>query len=103
MCSSDLERLPGFFASIPTWREQGADSVVSNWRGVFGPRGMSAAQVAYWENVFQRTVETADWKNEMVVLNGLAEFMGAARLKKYLEEDYADIKAFLIDLEMVKR
>ena len=100
---SSAERLPGFFASIPTWREQGADSVVSNWRGVFGPRGMSAAQVAYWENVFQRTVETADWKNEMVVLNGLAEFMGATRLKKYLEEDYADIKAFLIELEMAKR
>jgi hypothetical protein len=39
----------------------------------------------------------------MVVLNGLAEFMGATRLKKYLEEDYADIKAFLIELEMAKR
>jgi putative tricarboxylic transport membrane protein len=99
---SSAERLPGFFASIPTWREQGADSVVSNWRGVFGPRGMSAAQVAYWENIFQRTVETADWKNEMVVLNGLAEFMSAAQLKRYMETDYADIKAFLAAIDLVK-
>ena len=35
---SSAQRLPGFFAGIPTWREQGANSVVSNWRGVFGRR-----------------------------------------------------------------
>jgi putative tricarboxylic transport membrane protein len=100
---SSAQRLPGFFAGIPTWREQGANSVVSNWRGVFGPKGMSAPQVAYWENNFQRLTETPEWKNEMVTLNGLAEFMGAARLKKYMEEDYADIKAFLVDLELAKK
>ena len=100
---SSAERLPGFFAGIPTWREQGANTVVSNWRGVFGPKGMSAAQVAFWENTFQRLVETPEWKAEMVTLNGLSEFMGAARLKKYMEEDYAEIKAFLVELELAKK
>ena len=100
---SSAERLPGFFASIPTWREQGANAVVSNWRGMFGPRGMTPAQVAYWENNFQKLVDTPDWKAEMVTLNGLAEFMGAARLKKYMEEDYAEIKAFLVELELAKK
>lgn len=100
---SSAQRLPGFFAAIPTWREQGADAVVSNWRGVFGPRGMSAVQAAYWENNFQRLVETPEWKAEMVMLNGVAEFMGAARLKKYLEEDYAEVKAFLLVLELAKK
>ena len=100
---SSAERLPGFFAGIPTWREQGANSVVSNWRGVFGPKGLSPAHVAYWENNFQKLVETPEWKNEMVTLNGLAEFMGAARLKKYMEEDYAEIRAFLVELELAKK
>lgn len=100
---SSAERLPGFFAGIPTWKEQGANAVVSNWRGVFGPKGMSAAQVAFWENTFQRLVETPEWKAEMVTLNGLSEFMGAARLKKYMEEDYAGIKAFLVELELAKQ
>ncbi len=100
---SSAERLPGFFAGIPTWREQGANAVVSNWRGVFGAKGMTPAQVAYWENTFLRLVETPDWKAEMVTLNGLAEFMGAARLKKYMEEDYAEIKAFLVELELAKK
>ena len=40
---SSPRRLPGFFAGIPTWREQGANAVVSNWRGIFGPRGMTLA------------------------------------------------------------
>ena len=100
---SSAQRLPGFFAGIPTWREQGANAVVSNWRGVFGPKGMTPAQVAYWENNFQRLTETADWKTEMITLNGLAEFMGAARMKKYMEEDYAEIKAFLVELELAKK
>ena len=100
---SSAQRLPGFFADIPTWREQGANSVVSNWRGVFGPRGMRAAQMAYWESLFQRLMETPDWKNEMVTLNGLSEFMGAARMKKFMEEDYAEVKAFLVELELAKK
>ena len=100
---SSAQRLPGFFSGIPTWREQGANAVVSNWRGVFGPRGMTPAQVAYWESTFQRLVDTPDWKAEMVTLNGLSEFMGAARLKKYMEEDYAEIKAFLVELELAKK
>ena len=100
---SSAERLPGFFAGIPTWKEQGANAVVSNWRGVFGPRNMTPAQVAYWENNFQKLTETPEWKAEMATLNGLSEFMGAARLKKYMEEDYAEIKAFLAELELAKK
>ena len=100
---SSAQRLPGFFSGIHTWREQGANAVVSNWRGVFGPKGMTPAQVVYWENNFQRLVDTAEWKSEMINLNGLAEFMSAARMKKYMEEDYAEIKAFLTELELVKK
>lgn len=100
---SSADRLPGFFSAIPTWREQGADSVVSNWRAVFGPRGMSAPQVAYWESVFQRAVDSAEWKNEMATLNGLAEFMTSAQLRRYMETDYTEIKAFLTELELVKK
>ena len=100
---SSAERLPGFFAGIPTWREQGANAVVSNWRGVFGPRKMTPAQAAWWEATFQKLVESAEWKAEMVNLNGLSEFMGAARMRKYMEEDYAEIKAFLVELELAKK
>ena len=100
---SSEERLPGFFSAIPTWREQGANSVVSNWRAVFGPRGMTPAQVAYWEDIFQRLIDTPDWKVEMVKVNGITRFMGAAPMKKYMEEQYPEIKALLVELELAKK
>lgn len=100
---SSAQRLPGFFAGIPTWREQGANAVVSNWRAMFGAKNMTTAQVAYWEANFQKLVETPEWKAEMANLNGLSEFMGAARFKKFMEEDYAEIKAFLVALELAKK
>ncbi len=100
---SSAQRLPGHFSHIPTWREQGADSVVSNWRGMFGPKHMTTAQVAFWEAQYQKLMDTPEWKAEMVKLNGLSEFMGAARFKKYMEEDYAEIKAFLVALELAKK
>ena len=64
---------------------------------------MTPAQVAFWESTFQKLVETPEWKNEMANLNGLSEFMGAARMKKYMDEDYAEIKAFLVELELAKK
>lgn len=100
---SSAQRLPGFFAGIPTWREQGANAVVSNWRAMFGAKNMTPAQVAYWEANFQKLVETPEWKAEMVNLNGLSEFMSTARFKKFIEEDYAEVKAFLVELELAKK
>jgi len=100
---TSAERLPGFFSDIPTWREQGANSVVSNWRAVFGPKGMTPAQVAYWEDIFQRLIDTPDWKAEMVKVNGITRFMGAAPMKKYMDEEYPEVKALLVDLELAKK
>lgn len=97
------ERLPDLYANVPTWREQGANVTVFNWRAMFGPRGMTAPQVAYWENTFKRFVETPEWKAELVLRNAVANFMGAAPMKKYMEEDYATVKAFLVELDLAKK
>ena len=32
--------------AVPTWREQGYDIVVTNWRGFMGPKSMTPAQIA---------------------------------------------------------
>ena len=56
------KRLEGPLAPVPTWRELGANAVVSNWRVMAAPRGTPAQAVAYWENVLARVVETDDWK-----------------------------------------
>jgi putative tricarboxylic transport membrane protein len=97
------ERLPDLYANVPTWREQGANVTVFNWRAMFGARGMTPAQVAYWENTFKRFVDTPEWKAELTLRNGVAKFMGATAMKKYIEEDYAEVKAFLVELDLAKK
>ena len=97
------ERLPGDYAEIPTWREQGANAVVSNWRAMFGPKQMRPEHVAYWENIFRQLVETPDWKAEMTRVNGTTDFMPAARFRKYIDEDYGAVEAFLVDLGLATK
>jgi putative tricarboxylic transport membrane protein len=100
---SSPKRLPGIFADVPTWREQGADVVVSNWRCIVGPRNMTAPQVAYWESAVQRMMNTAEWKKDAEATSAVSEFMGSAETRKYMESDYAQIKAFLSDLDLAAK
>jgi hypothetical protein len=48
------QRLPGILKDVPTWKEQGADAVVAQWRVLVGPKGMTPSQIAYWEGVIAR-------------------------------------------------
>lgn len=96
------ERLPEVFSGIPTWREQGVDTVVFNWRAMYGPKGMTAPQVSYWENVFQRLSATPDWKAEMKLRGSVSQFNGAASMKKRMDEEYVEVKALLVALDLAK-
>jgi putative tricarboxylic transport membrane protein len=95
-------RLPEVLAEVPTWREQGYDAVVSNWRGMFGPRGMNAAQVAYWEQAFARFVESPEWKKELEINFWRGEFMRSAETRRYVEQDNAQTRAFLEELGLAR-
>lgn len=95
-------RLPGVLAEVPTWREQGYDAVVSNWRIFIGPKGMTAAQIAYWEEALRRMVESDEWKKELEANFWTSEFMRSVATRKYLERDNIQLRAFLVDLGLAK-
>ncbi len=95
-------RLGGILADIPTWREQGYDAVVSNWRTIVGPRGMAPAQVAFWEDALRRFTESAEWKKEVEANFWISEFMNRAETMKFLERDQAALRAFLMDMGLVR-
>ena len=96
------KRLPGVLADVPTWREQGYDAVVSNWRLMVGPRGMTPAQVAYWESALRRFGDSEDWKKELETNFWTHEFMGNAETTKFLERENAQARTFLVDLGLAK-
>jgi putative tricarboxylic transport membrane protein len=97
------KRLGNELAGIPTWNEQGVDLVFGPWRAIMGPKGMSAAQIAYWENALRKMTETAEWKADLEKNFWFDDFVTGAQFRKDLERDYADIKAVLMDLGLARQ
>jgi putative tricarboxylic transport membrane protein len=96
------QRLPGILKDVPTWREQGIDAVVSQWRVLVGPKGMTAGQIAYWEGVMQRMMDADDWKKELEANFWTASFQTSAETHKFLANDNEDAKAFLAELGLAR-
>jgi putative tricarboxylic transport membrane protein len=95
-------RLGGALASVPTWKEQGVDAVVANWRPIIGPKGWSAPQISYWENVFAKLVATDEWKQEVERSGGVPHFMGSRELGAFFDSEYARFRAVLADVGLAK-
>ena len=96
------QRLPGLLKDVPTWREQGVDAVVSQWRVLVGPKAMTEGQIAYWESVFQRMMDAEDWKNELETNFWTANFQTSSETRKFLARDHEDAKAFLAELGLAR-
>jgi putative tricarboxylic transport membrane protein len=96
------QRIAGPLAAVPTWRELGVNAVVTNWRPVIGPKGLSAAQVAYWEGVFARVTATDEWKSSVESSGGVMQHMSSRELANYFDAQYAEFKVILSDLGLAR-
>jgi putative tricarboxylic transport membrane protein len=96
------QRLDGPLASSGTWREQGADVVYGNWRAILGPKGLSGAQIAFWEEALRKMAETPEWKEDLERNYWTPSFGGSAQLAKELEKEYAYLKGILLDLGLAR-
>ena len=96
------QRLAGPLANVPTWRESGYDIVVSNWRPVMGPRGLSAEQIAFWERTIERFTQSPAWKEELAATGGVAHYMGSRDLSRFLEVQNAAFRAILTELGLAR-
>ena len=97
------KRLPGTLANVPTWKEQGVNLVYGGWRSIVGPKGLTAAQVAFWEGALRKASQSAEWKSELERNYWSDDFVTSAQFRKDLDKDYADMKAVLTDLGLAKQ
>jgi putative tricarboxylic transport membrane protein len=95
------QRQAGPLAGVPTFREQGIAAEYYAWRGFAGPKGLTAAQRAFWDQAFARVVEAEEWKKELEDNAWSAGFTGAAETRKHLDAEYQLLKAMLADLGVV--
>ena len=97
------ERRGGAAANVPTLREQGIPSDgVAAWRGMSGPKGLSAAQIAFWDDALAKAVESADWKHFLEENDVSSSYLRSRDFAKYLEGEYATTKAVMADLGLLK-
>jgi len=68
-----------------------------------GAKGITAAQVAYWENLLQRLTDTPEWAADIALRGGTAQFNNAATMRKRIDEEYPEVKALLTELELAKK
>ena len=95
-------RLGGVLASVPTWKEQGAHAIVTNWRMVCGPKGMTPAQIAYWDRVLARMVQTQDWKKDLEANVFEDTYLASAATERYMQQEYEQFHSALAMVGLAK-
>jgi len=96
-------RLAAPFAQVPTWSEQGADCVIGAWRGVSGPRWLSAAQVKFWEDLVLAATRQPCWAEDLARLSWSPQVATGAALRDDLTRERDEFVTMLGELGLLKR
>lgn len=96
-------RIGGPYADTPTWTEQGFPVIMDTWRGVIGPKGLTADQVAFWDGVLSKAVQSAEWKQALERNVWAAHYLDAAQTRKLFDEDDVTFRKILAELGMIKK
>ena len=93
--SSD-RRIPG--VDIPTFKEQGIDVSIANWRGVFAPPGVTDAQRKAMIDLIEATVKSAAWQEILTKQDWANVLLTGDAFGAYVQEEFRRTEAVLKDL-----
>lgn len=96
------QRMPGALAKLPTAREAGFPMVADNWRLVIAPKGLTPAQVTYWDQAFRTLTQSKEWNDDLAAANMPNSYRNSAETTKYIAEEYNDIRDILVELGLAK-
>ena len=93
---SSPERLPGI--DVPTFKEQGVDAELVNWRGLVGSPGIDAATLASLDDILTKVAKSDQW-TQACERNGWQNLhLNAADFKTFLESEKSRIGSLLTEL-----
>jgi len=90
---SSPKRLGGAFTEVPTWEEAGVKGQYGSRRMIFGPAGLTPAQVQYWERVMRRVAESEEFQQTAAKNHWEVTFRDSADTRKFLDREYNDLKS----------
>ncbi|MCC7486950.1 MAG: tripartite tricarboxylate transporter substrate binding protein [Burkholderiales bacterium] len=97
------QRRPGDLAEVPAWNELGVKSAVEVWRALAGPRGLTAAQIAYWDAATARVVADPEWKKELERSLADAGYRNSAATAEHWRREEAEMRALYTELGLAKQ
>ena len=92
----------GALAEIPTWKEQGLELIWSNVRYVLGPKGMTPAQLAYWDGVLGRVTQSEEWIDEGRKNYLQLDYLNSKQTPQRLATVYQQLRGASVDVGLVK-
>lgn len=95
-------RLAGDLAGVPTWKELGVDAEFELWRGLAGPKGMTRAQIQFWDDALGKVVRTEEWKNDLARFEMENVYRNSTDTARYWKAEHDEVKAVLTELGLAK-
>jgi putative tricarboxylic transport membrane protein len=98
------KRLTGALGAAPTWAELGTKAATyETWRAILAPKGITPAQIAYWEDVMRKVAASEEFRKSAERNQGEAIFRNAADTKKSMDAEYQQAKTIMTYLGLVKQ
>jgi putative tricarboxylic transport membrane protein len=83
---------------IPTFKEQGVDVSIANWRGVFAPPGVTDAQRKAMIDLIEAMVKSAAWQEILAKQDWTNVLLTGDAFGAYVQEEFRRTEAVLKDL-----
>lgn len=96
-------RLPGELSHVPTLKEQGLDVEANVFYTFFGPKGIDAAQAAYWEKAITAVMQTEQLRKDAEFNRWTIDVLGHKELPAYLDKEVETYRKTLAELGLQKQ
>ena len=97
---SSPERLPG--VDIPTFKEQGVDATLVNWRGLMAPAKMRSADKEALDQAMGEMVKSDQWQALLKERGWVDMYQSAAEFSEFLGPERSRIEGILRDLGLIQ-
>jgi putative tricarboxylic transport membrane protein len=94
------QRLPG--VDIPTFKEQGIDLVITNWRSVMGAPGINAEQKKALTELMTKMVKSKTWQDILKQKGWDDAYMDGDDFAKFLKDENTRVNNVLKSVGLVK-
>lgn len=94
-------RHPGALANVPTLREQGVAVDANVFYTIFGPKGITPAQAAYWDEVISRAIQSEQISKDAQLNYWTIDPIGHRDLPGFLDREIENYRRALTEMGLI--